>query len=125
MDRRLARRFVALAAAYAVALNMLLPVMAALVTPAVGGAIGLTIICSADGVGAIGDRGAPERPQPACPCCAVCALPGCSAAALPPLAVYWPGVALVGAVPIALRRGGRQPQTFWPGDALARGPPLA
>jgi hypothetical protein len=124
MDRKLARRFVALAAAYAVALNMLLPVLAALVPPAAG-AIGLVVICSADGSGAIGDPGAPERPQPACPCCAACALPGCSVAALPPLAADWAGVALFGAAPIAVRREGRQPQTFRPGDALARGPPLA
>ena len=62
MDRRLARRLVALAAAYAVALNTLLPVLTALALPGAGGVIRLEVICSAD-------PGAPAKPQPPGPCC--------------------------------------------------------
>jgi hypothetical protein len=126
MDRRLARRLVALAAAYAVVLNTLLPLFSALVLPAADAAIGLAVICSASGAGAADDRGVPQRPQPPCPCCGACAMPGCGAAALPDLASTGAGAARIGAGPVALSHDGRERQAFWPGGSkLARAPPLA
>ncbi len=127
MDRRLARRLVALAAAYAVALNALLPVLAAVVPPTAIGAFGLTVLCSAGGAEPGGpERGAPARPQPLCPCGAACAMPGCGATALPD-----PDPAGAGpvCVPIgwnARRHDDRPAPTIWPGGSkLARGPPVA
>jgi hypothetical protein len=109
MDRRLARRLVALAAAYAVALNTLLPVLTAMALPAAGGAIGLEVICSATG------PGVPEKPQPPGPCCGACALPGCAATVLPEVASSGAGVSRLRALPVVLGRDARQ----------ARAPPLA
>jgi hypothetical protein len=128
MDR-LARRLVALAAAYTVALNTLLPVLAAILPPTAIGEIGLAVICSAGGRGSIPaqgvpGRGAPEKPQPLCPCGAACAMPGCAASALP-------GADAAGASPACVpigRRGhdGRPAPAAWPGGSkLARGPPVA
>jgi hypothetical protein len=127
MDRRLARRLVALAAAYAVALNTLLPVLAAILPPTAVGAFGLTVLCSAGDAERGGpERGAPAGPQPLCPCGAACAMPGCGATALPD-----PDPA--GAGPIWVPVGwsgrghdGRPAPTIWRGGSkLARGPPVA
>ena len=124
--RRLARRLVALAAAYAVALNTLLPVLGALLLPAAIGDVGVAVVCSGGGASAAGDQGAPERPHPLCPCGGACAMPGCAVIALPngdPTGVV---AACAGVAPVALRLSGRQPETFWPGGRkLARGPPVA
>jgi hypothetical protein len=125
MDRRLGRRLVALAAAYAVALNTLVPVLTALLPPAAMGKIGLAVICSAGGAGSPSDRDSPAKPQPLCPCGGACAMPGCVAAALPDdpsgVSAAWVIVGLAG-----LRHDGRQQQAFWPGGSnLARGPPSA
>src|SRR5580704_19780205 len=82
MNRRLDRKLVALAAAYAVALNILLPVLGAVLPLAGSGAQGWAVLCSASGAA---DRGAPEKRQPVrplCPCGAACAMPGCGATAL-------------------------------------------
>jgi hypothetical protein len=81
MKGSLAHRLVALAAAYAVAFNALLPVVAA-VFPA-SAAAGFGIICSTDAAGGSSDHGVPVSPQPACPCPGCCAMPGCGAAAPP------------------------------------------
>jgi DUF2946 family protein len=125
MNRRLARRLVALAAAYAVALNTLLPVLAAILPSAAIGEIGLAVICSAGGTGAASDRGAPAKPQPLCPCGGACAMSGCAAAALPDDRTGV-GAVRVSVAPAGLRRDGRQLQAFWPGGSkLARGPPIA
>ena len=145
MDR-LARRLVALAAAYAVALNTLLPVLAAILPPTTIGATGLAVICSAGGAGSVPEwgvpewgvpgwgvpeqgapeRGAPGKSQPLCPGGAACAMPGCFATALPDAD---PGGAGPACVPIGrLGRGhdGRPAPTAWPGGSkLARGPPVA
>jgi hypothetical protein len=72
MDRRLARRLVALAAAYAVALNTLLPVLAAVLPPTAVGEVGLTVVCSAGPP----ERGGPERGAPARPTTAAMSLRG-------------------------------------------------
>jgi hypothetical protein len=120
MDRRLARRLVALAAAYAVVLNTLLPVLTAMALPAAGGVIGLQVICSA------ADPGVPEKPQPPGSCCGACALPGCAATVLPDVASSGAGVARLRALPVAPSRDARQSQTFWPGGSKrARAPPVA
>ncbi|HEV3373716.1 MAG TPA: hypothetical protein VG145_14310 [Xanthobacteraceae bacterium] len=128
MNRRLDRKLVALAAAYAVALNILLPVLGAILPAAASGAIGLAPICSAHG--AVSDRGAPAKPQPArpeplCPCGAACAMPGCGTTALSggtsiDMSAAPASVALVG-----LRQDGQRVLAFWPGGSkLARGPPI-
>ena len=127
MDRRLARRLVALAAAYAVALNTLLPVLAAILPPTAVGEVGLTVVCSAGAPERGGpEQGAPARPQPLCPCGAACAMPGCGATALP-------GAGPAGAGPVWVPIGwsgrahdGRPAPTIWPGGSKrARGPPVA
>jgi hypothetical protein len=122
MNRRLDRKLVALAAAYAVALNILLPVLAAVLPPAAGGGIGLAAMCSAGGAS---DRGAPGQPQPLCPCGAACAMPGCGATALPAGAPIG-----ASAAPASVRLAGLSPQgqrapALWPGGSKrARGPPI-
>jgi hypothetical protein len=123
MDRRLDHKLMALAAAYAVALNFLLPVLGAVLPLAASGGIGLAAMCSVGGVAT--DRGTPEKPHPVCPCGAACAMPGCGAAALP-------GGAAVGAgtPPASVSLAGLSPEgalapAFWPGGSkLARGPPV-
>jgi len=125
MDRRLDRRLVALAAAYAVALNTLLPVLTAILLPAATVEIGLAVICSAGGAGSASDSGAPEKPQPLCPCGGACAMPGCAATALPGSDPIGAGAACVSVGLVGLRHDGQQKQTFWPGGSkLARGPPI-
>lgn len=123
MDRRLARKLVALAAAYAVALNILLPVLAALLPPTAIGEIGFATICSA--AGATGDPSAPQKPQPLCPCVGACAMPGCAASALPSAAPIAASAVHASIGPVGLRQDDRGTQTFWPrGSKLARGPPI-
>jgi hypothetical protein len=126
MNRRLDRRLVALAAAYAVALNTLLPVFTAILLPAASGEIGQAVICSAGGPGPAADGSAPEKPQPLCPCGAACAMPGCAATVLPD---HDPAGAPTARVSAGLAGLGREPpqkQAFWPGGRkLARGPPDA
>jgi hypothetical protein len=126
MDRRLARRLVALAAAYAVVLNTILPVLGAILLPAAVGEVGWAVICSAHGAGLASDRGVPEKPSPPCPCGGACAMPGCAAIALPdgdPAGVV---AVCASTVPAALWRSGCRKEAFWPGGRkLARGPPIA
>jgi hypothetical protein len=123
MNRRLNRKLVALAAAYAVALNIMLPVLAAILpAPAIGGT-GLAVICSAGG--AASERGAPQTPQPPCPCGAACAMPGCAATALPDGASIGTRTILASIRPVELGPAGTAARTFWPGGSkLARGPPV-
>jgi hypothetical protein len=126
MNRRLDRRLVALAAAYAVALNTLLPVFTAILLPPASGKIVPAVICSAVGPGSAPDNSAPEKPQPPCPCNAACAMPGCAATVLPD---HDPAGAATAWVSTGLARPGREPQpkqALWPGGRkLARGPPAA
>ena len=122
MNRPLGRRLVALAAAYAVALNALLPVLAAISPPA---AIGVAVICSAGGAGSPSDSGVPEKPQPLCPGGGACAMPGCAAIALPNDHPIGARVVRVSAGLAGLGLDGRTAQTFWPrGRNLARAPPI-
>jgi hypothetical protein len=95
------------------------------------GEIGRAVMCSAGAHGfipaqGVPGRGAPEKPQPLCPCGAACAMPGCAASALPGAD---PAGASPACVPIGrLERGhdGRPAPTAWPGGSkLARGPPIA
>jgi hypothetical protein len=126
MDRRIDRRIVALAAAYAVVLNTLLPVLTAILPPAAIGEIGLAVICSGGGAGSAADPGAPEKPQPLCPCDGACAMPGCAAPALPDDDAAGAGATCVSVGLAGLGLDGRQNETFWPGGSkLARGPPIA
>jgi hypothetical protein len=123
MNRRLDRKLVALAAAYAVALNILLPVLAAILPPAAIGEIGLAAICSAGG--AATGRGAPAKPQPLCPCGGACAMPGCAATALPGGAPIGARAVLASIGLVGPRQDDRGTQTLWPGGSkLARGPPI-
>jgi hypothetical protein len=123
MDRRLDRRFVALAAAYAVVLNTLLPVLTIILPPVAMAESGLAVMCSAGGPAS--DGGVPEKPQPLSPCGAACAMPGCGTAVLrndDPTVTDATGVS-VGLV--GLRLDGRRKQMFWLGGSkLARGPPI-
>jgi hypothetical protein len=127
MDRRLARRLVALAAAYAVALNTLVPVLAAILPPPAIGAVGLTVLCSAGSAERGGpEPGAPARPQPLCPCGAACAMPGCGASALPDADPPGAGPVWVSIGWSGGGQDGRPVPTVWPGGSkLARGPPVA
>jgi hypothetical protein len=123
MNRRLDRRLVALAAAYAVALNMLLPVFTAVLQPAASGEIGPAAMCSAGGPGSASDRDAPQKPRPLCS--EACAMPGCAATVLPDPVLTGAVTAGVGAPPAGPRREPRREQAFWPGGSkLARGPPV-
>jgi hypothetical protein len=123
MNRRLDRKLVALAAAYAVALNILLPVLAAILPASAIGGTGPAVICSTGG--AASDRGAPQQPQPLCPCGAACAMPGCAATALPDGASIGPRAVLASSGPVELGHAGAATRMFWPGGSkLARGPPV-
>jgi hypothetical protein len=123
MNRRLGRKLVALAAAYGVALNILLPVLAAILPVSAIGAAGLPVICSAGG--GASDRGAPQTPQPLCPCGAACAMPGCVVTALPDGASIGTHAVLASIGPVELGPAGAATRTFWPGGSkLARGPPV-
>jgi hypothetical protein len=118
MNRGLDRRLVALAAAYAVAFNTLLPGLTAILLPTPIGEIGLAVICSAGGAGSASDSGAPEKPQ-------ACAMPGCAAADLQDDDPTRVGAAGVSVGLAGLAHDGQQTQTFWRGGSkLARGPPV-
>jgi hypothetical protein len=124
MDRRLDRKLVALVAAYAVALNTLLPVLGLIVLPAASGGLGPVVICS--GAGAASDSGAPAKPQPLCPCPGPCAMSGCAGFTLPGGGAALAEVAWQSVGPVGLRRDGGDEQIFRLGGRnLARGPPVA
>jgi hypothetical protein len=78
---------VALAAAYAVALNTLMSALAGFVLPAAGGALELAVLCSAEHVAAPQPSHAPDKPQPPCPGGLACAMPACAHAAPGPQAL--------------------------------------
>ncbi|HWF97325.1 MAG TPA: hypothetical protein VG291_20430 [Xanthobacteraceae bacterium] len=133
---RLARRLVALATAYVVALNTLLPVLAAILPPTTIGEIGVAVICSAGAGGSVPQSGvpasgvpardAPEKPLPLCPGGAACAMSGCAASALPDPGPTGAGAALVPIGRIGRGHDGGPAPTPWPGGSkLARGPPVA
>jgi hypothetical protein len=125
MDRRLDRRLVALAAAYAVALNTLLPVLTFMLLPAASSALGAAVICSA-AAGSASEGGAPEKPRPPCPCPGACAMASCAASAVPPAGAAIAQAAWSSLGPLALRRDGGDTQIFRLGGRnLARGPPVA
>jgi hypothetical protein len=122
MNRRLDRKLVALVAAYAVALNILLPVLG-VVLPVASGAPGFAVLCASQG--AASDRGAPQKPEPLCPCGASCAMPGCGTTGLPCGAPTGASPAPARVALARLRQGGRRGQAFWPGGSKrARGPPI-
>jgi hypothetical protein len=131
MDRRLDRTLVALVAAYAVALNTLLPVLGLILLPAASGGLGPVVICSGAGAGAAragaaSDSGAPEKPQPFCPCPGPCAMSGCAVITLPDGGAAFAEVAWQNVGPVGLRRDGGDEQMFRLGGRnLARGPPVA
>jgi hypothetical protein len=128
MDRRLDRRLVALAAAYAVALNMMLPVLTLVPLPVAGGTLGVAVICAAAGAnhaGSASDSSTPEQPRPPCPCPGACAMAGCAATILPPAGAAIAPAAWLSFGSVALRRdsGGTRLSRLG-GRNLARGPPL-
>ena len=115
----------AVAAAYAVALNTLMAALAGLVLPAAGGALELAVLCSAGQVPGPQPIQAPAKPQPLCPGGAACAIAACAHGALDPEAFaiirpagaslsvgYRPETAAVSSSPINR-------------DGFARGPPAA
>lgn len=127
MDRRLDRRLVGLAAAYAVALNMLLPVLTLILLPGASSALGPAVICSgAARAESASDHGAPEKPGPLCPCPGPCAMAGCAATASPDAGVVLAAVAWLRVGPVGLGGDGGDTQTFrLDGRNFARGPPAA
>jgi hypothetical protein len=127
MDRRLDRRLVALATAYAVALGTLLPVLTFMLLPAASGTLGPAIICAgADRAGSASDGDAPEQPRPPCPCPGACAMAGCAATILPPVGAALAPAAWPSLRSVALGRDGGNTRVVWLGGRnLARGPPFA
>jgi hypothetical protein len=124
LDRRLDRRLITLAAAYAVALNALLPALALILLPAAGSVLGPAVICAAARTGLPSDSGAPEKPGPLCPCPGACAMPGCATAVLPDTGAAIAEVAWLSVGPVELRRADES-QTFrLHGRYFARGPPV-
>ena len=124
MERRLARRLVALAAAYAVAFGALLPFLAAAWSPATA-ADGLSVICSGlahDGSGPGGST--PAKPLPLCPGGGACCMPGCATTILPEAgAAHAVARVSLGVIARPAQAGPRR--SFPPGGRLARGPPTA
>jgi hypothetical protein len=124
MNRRPAVRLVALAAAYALAFGMLMPIFAAMALSA-GGA-DAAAICS--GTGAPGDAipADPGMPvKPACPC-DVCTMPAC--AGTPVRLDVVPFVHALRANPISAglnRVSPARPALRLDGGNFARGPPSA
>jgi hypothetical protein len=121
MNRRLGRRLVALLTAYALALNVLLPVLGAIAPQPAEAAV----IC-----GPGGTRPAPTAPtSPHQECPAACALTGCAGATGAAL----PGEAPVAVLPatwieidaVSLTPDGGLPVLQTGGRRLARGPPIA
>jgi hypothetical protein len=126
MNRRLFGRTVALAAAYAMALNALLPALAGMLPPAASGAPGMAVICSASGPASPAESGAPVKPQPLCPHDAGCAIPACANLALQADDRAAAGTARLSAAPAGLTQDSGSPRTFRLGHAnFARGPPAA
>lgn len=117
MNRSFSRRIVALAAAYAIALN------AAFAGLAIGArsaeAVGLTVIC--------GDTGGPAFPAAShafCPVGGACGLPGCASCGAPGAASQLPdvpyaAVAVLFALPLVPDRAG----SALAGRPQARAPP--
>jgi hypothetical protein len=77
MFRLICRRIVALAVAYAVALNLIVPLLAALASAAQADPATLVELCAADqgGAGSSGDR--PVRHGPLCPLGPTCLMQDC------------------------------------------------
>jgi hypothetical protein len=73
----LVRRLVALAAAYAVALNVLLQGLALAQVPAAVGDATSSVICAAGANPPDSGAGLPVRPRPLCPWSSACAASGC------------------------------------------------
>jgi hypothetical protein len=78
MNRGPLRRIVGLIAAYAVALNMLLPAFNSIAASPSGD---FAVICASAGGGASSPLHAPDKPLP-CPACATCTMAGCAGGAV-------------------------------------------
>ena len=114
---------IALAAAYAVAFNLILPpALVGLLSLATGGERGAWVLCSA---GDVAPAKRPEGPQPACPGGAACALPTC-AGGLPAGEGAAPLERSLLPLPDSPPPEARVPARFdLGGGHLARGPPAA
>jgi hypothetical protein len=126
MERRFARRLVALAAAYALVLNAWLPALAGILTPQAGDGLGAAVVCAGVAGGAAPASDLPQRRLPLCPWSGACSMPGHTAPALPGY----------DAAPVAAPRGSEARITVilsvadavapWRGRSrFARGPPDA
>ena len=124
MDRGFARRLAALAVAYAVTLNALLPVLAAMTLPAAG-APAFAVICGSATAGAGSDRDLPAK-QPLCPVGASCAMPGCAEAVVPVGGSAATGVLMTAHAPVGVRSARDRRQALrLAGPQQARAPPVA
>jgi hypothetical protein len=118
-------RIVAVAAAYAVALNTLMAALAGLVLPAAGGALELAVLCSAGPIPGPQPSQSPAKPQPLCPGGAACAVAACAHGALGPeaFAIIRPaGASLSVGYRLEIAAASSPPINR---DGFARGPPAA
>jgi hypothetical protein len=127
MHRRTSRRLIALAVAYAVALNVILPLLPAFAPAAEAGAATPAQIC---GAGRSGERSGADLPSghgPDCPFGLACSMPDCTAAGF--LAVGTRSVLLLAPASTSVLRVVRPDDAaFRPRDTgtpYARAPPPA
>jgi hypothetical protein len=122
MGRLICRRVVALALAYVLALDLILPLV-----PAFASGVSATTvaeICATDhsGTRSGGDR--PDRQGPICPFGMACTTPGCDAVGLPVDVIA--AVAAVSAPQVFLAHADEQAHLLQEvGKPFARAPPLA
>ena len=124
MHRRLARRLVALAAAYALVLNTWLPALAGILAPQAGGETSTAVICATIPGGGVPASDLPQKRSPLCPFGGTCGMPACMASALTGGHSIAPVIPRADAARDALTAApGAAP---WRGGSrLARGPPDA
>jgi hypothetical protein len=116
-------KIAALAAAYAVALNLILPVPVGLLTRPMAGDPGGSALCSAAD---LAPAKGPERPRPPCPAGPACALAACEVGALRAGDEAVPGAPGLDVLPLSPRPEGSHAASFDAGRGHpARGPPTA
>jgi hypothetical protein len=125
MYRLSCRKLVALAAAYAVALNLVLPLLSIFAPAADAGALGLSEICGNSHSGPGSGADFPNRHGPICPFGMACSASDCGAASLPAgggIAAFSFGPAPLG---LFLRLDDEVLPLRNVGAQFARAPPLA
>jgi hypothetical protein len=121
MNRGLLRRIVGLIAAYAVALNMLLPAFNSL---AASPSTDPAVICASAAGGASSPLHAPGKPLP-CPACATCTMAGCAGGAVGTKVASLLSPAATKIASVSPRRETADWRLTLGGIRLARAPPRA